>query len=154
MSEGGPSEAELSSHPADRLIRAIIRGGAVPSAADTQRILRRMSEAPLPATQYHLRRRLDDEQWRLHTTEQQYLDDIRNAIRDLPARLGLYERRGGTIAAIVTETARVVPAERLGPVWLPVFFVAYSADRGIILTGYQASTIGRLSVPEDVQWLK
>jgi hypothetical protein len=32
-----------------------------------------------------------------------------------------------------------------------MLFVVYSADRGIILSGYQASSLSRIALPEDVQ---
>jgi hypothetical protein len=93
-----------------------------------------------------------DEQWQDGTTEQEYVDDLRAAIQEPSARLLVYQRRGGSIAA--TLTANGVPAERRGPESLPLLYVVYSADRSTIASGYQASTVGAISIPGDSRWLK
>jgi len=37
---------------------------------------------------------------------------------------------------------------------LPFVFVIYAADRGRIVSGYQASGVEAIAIPDDVQWLK
>lgn len=172
-------DSRHSDHPTDRLIRELIQTGRPVEAGEVERILERMASAPFdpriirtPARErgqhycgrtvqphdeavvVHLVRRvLRDEQWADGTTSQEYLDDLRRSIR-LEAQLALYHRRGGNVAATLTPTAHVVPAERRGPRSLPVLWVVYSADRGIIVTGYQASSRDEISIPEDTKWLQ
>lgn len=35
-----------------------------------------------------------------------------------------------------------------------LFLVVYSADQGIILSGYQIAEIGEASIPPEVLWLR
>lgn len=111
-----------------------------------------MAEATFPTVGPHLARRLRERQWAEGITEERYLDDLRRAIRAADARLALYMRRGGHIAAVVSDTARIIPALRRGASSRPLLFVVYSADRGIIVTGYQASDLGHIGLPEGVLW--
>jgi hypothetical protein len=112
-----------------------------------------MAEAPFPACTGHLAKRIRDKQWIEETTEQDYLDDLRQAVRDDDAHLVVYRRRGGNLAAVLTETTRIIEGHRLGANWDPLFFVVYSADPGIILSGYQANSLNPIALPEDVRWL-
>ena len=103
----------------------------------------------------HLAQRAAAEgQWASGTTAAEYVDDLWRAVRSPRARLAVYVRRGGPIAALVTPTSDVIPADRLGPGALPWLIVVYSADRGILITGYQFSTFDEVSIPEDARWLK
>jgi hypothetical protein len=103
----------------------------------------------------HLAQRVAAEgQWIIGTTAAQYVDDLRRAVRWPRARLAIYRRRAGAIAATVNQTADIVPQSRLGPRALPGLLVVYSVDRGILISGYQFSTFDELSIPEDALWLK
>lgn len=95
-----------------------------------------------------------ERQWAFGTNAESYLADVRSAVRSPYARIAAYRRRGGAIVAVVASTEAVVEAARRGAKTLSLFVVAYSADRGIIVTGYQASDLTTVSVPEEVQWLK
>ncbi|MGH2610181.1 MAG: hypothetical protein ACRDHF_13960 [Tepidiformaceae bacterium] len=84
---------------------------------------------------------------------EQFRDDINGAIVDA-SRVALYLRRGGIMAATVTETDRAVPRFRAGRVKRPLLLVVYSADRDTLITGYQFSSMGTISVPEDAIWVE
>lgn len=170
----------LSQHPADQLIRELIASARAATASDVDAIIQRMATAPFDSRVFPLPRRyhglsylghtitarepalfghlvqrvIGDGQWRWDSTEAEYLADLRSAVRHESARIGVYQRRGGAIAAIVVPTAEVLSADRRGPRALPWLFVAYSADRGTIISGYQATALDRLSIPEHVRWLR
>jgi hypothetical protein len=172
-------ERRLSDHLTDRLIRELILTGRKAGRGEIARILDRMATAPFnsravlasPDEQglhyrgrtvlerdeslfIHLVRRVIlDEQWAYGVTEAEYLDDLRRAIRDPSARLAIYQRRGGFISATLTPTDQAVPALRRGPDSLSQVWVVYSADHGIIVSGYQVSSRGELSIPKDTRWL-
>ena len=58
----------------------------------------------------HLAQRVAAEgQWIIGTTAVQYVDDLRRAVRWPGARLAIYPRRAGAIAAIVNQTSDIVP---------------------------------------------
>jgi hypothetical protein len=95
---------------------------------------------------------IEDEQWEDGTSEGLYLGDLRAAVRDPTARLVLYQRRGGPIAAILTTNA--IPRERRGVESLNLLYVVYSADHSTLIPGYQASDLSTLSIPGDARWLK
>jgi hypothetical protein len=167
-----------SQHPVDLLIRELIASGRAATEAEIAAIVARMASAPFDprvvpvgrkhqglqyrgralsnrehALFFHLvLRAVYDEQWRTGTTEDEYVDDLRSAIRDPDAHLLVYERRGGSIAAILTPNN--VAVERRGPEALPFLYVVYSADRSTIASGYQASAISAISIPGDARWLK
>lgn len=104
---------------------------------------------------YHLIKRVVIErQWAEGTEFGEYLGDPRRAIRHPQARLAVYQRRGGILAVTITPTERVVPRERLGPLALPNLLVIFSANRGMIVTGYQYSSIEAIGIPKEAQWLK
>lgn len=144
----------LSQDPTDVLIRDLIQTGRDATAEEIDQITKRMAGARFPSLNAHLVKHVDDEQWVTGTTEQEYLSDLQRAIQDESARLAVYKRRGGNLASVLAETERIVDERRRGLDWEPLLFVAYSADRGIIVTGYQASSLSRITLPEDVRWLK
>lgn len=100
----------------------------------------------------HLLRRVRKErQWAEGTTKEQYLADLRTATRHPDARVLVYERRGGTFAAILAPNT--IPAQRRGELGRPFVFVAYSTDWGKITTGYQTAGRSNLSIGEPL-WLR
>lgn len=173
-------DERMSQHPVDVLIREIIRTRRPATDDEIGRIIDRMAAAPfdqrlvpvltklrgtayqghiLDAREdsftYHLVKRVVDErQWTSGTTGVQYIADLRRAIRHPLSRLTVYERRGGYIAATLTPTSAAIPAARRAPGSHPELLVAYSADRGIILSGYQVSDLARTGIPEETTWLK
>jgi hypothetical protein len=105
------------------------------------------------ALTYHLVKRVVDEgQWAFGTTAAEYLGDLHEAARIQDGRLVLYSRRGGDMAVVLSQN-RIAP-NRLGPAALPWLVVVFSADRGTIISGYQASSVSQVSIPEDGLWLK
>jgi hypothetical protein len=63
-------------------------------------------------------------------------------------------RQGGFIAISIAATDDIAPRERLGVAREPMLVVVYSAERGIIISGYQASSPSKVSIPGDALWLK
>ena len=117
-------------------------------------IIRRISVAPFPTAAEHLARRITERQWPPATTEQQYVEQVRRAARDETARIAIYARRGGNLAAILTQSERVLLTQQRGQKSLPWLFVVYSADRGMIVSGYQATSLQTIALPEDIRWLR
>lgn len=146
--------SKLSSHPTDKLIRELLRFGRPATVEEIGQIERRMATAPFPTAVAHRDRHVTDEQWTEATTVQQYTDDVRKALSDPKARLAVYVRRGGHMAAAITDTARIVPNGRRGARSVPLLFVAHSADRGILVAGYQASSLKTVALPEQIRWLR
>jgi hypothetical protein len=169
-----------SQHPVDQLIGALVQPGRVVEPTEIDRIIDRMATAPfdprlapVPLAErgldyqgrvllardeslfMHLVRRvLIDGQWAEGTTTEQYLADLRRGVRATSARLAVYARRGGRLATALTATAGSVPVERRGPAALPLLLVVYSADRSMIVTGYQVSSLQVAGISEDARWLR
>lgn len=165
---------------ANRLIHELIRTGRHATLEEIEQIVESMATAsfdPRPvrvrveergasyqghtlgsrsdSLMYHLIKRVVIErQWVSGTTANEYLEDLRRAVRDPAARLCVYDRRGGPVAATVTATHLVLPPERLGEGALLNLLVVYSADRGIIVSGYQFSSLARTGIPQEARWLK
>jgi hypothetical protein len=104
-------------------------------------------------TAHLVKRVLVEHRWAFGTTAHRDLDDLRRAARLTSVRLALYERRGGSAVVLLAATEDVLPPERRGHQSLPLFVVVYSADRGIIVSGYQASELAAIAFPGVVQWL-
>lgn len=117
----------LSDHPTDHLIREVIRTRQPATDEEVERILERISRAPFigkvrvpprhrglelrgravgvreDSLFYHLAKRVDEGQWEEGTTEEEYLEDLRDAASSPAARLVLYSLRGGNVAAVVSD---------------------------------------------------
>lgn len=171
---------ELSPDPADQLIREIIAVPRPATDAEVRRIIERVATAPfnpavvrVPGRErgatyaghtlgaresslvYHLVKRVAIERlWAEGTTASDYLDDLSRAVRSAAARLALFADRGDHIVAVITPTASAVPAHRRGAEWQPNALVVYSADRGMIRTGYQFSSLQAVDIPKEAQWLR
>ena len=170
---------ESSRAVARALIRELVHSGRHASPEDIARIRDLMATAPFdparipiparfrdrgifgeptgtlePSLRYHLlKRTLVEKQWAEGTSESAFLGDLRRSILTAKSRLLLYQRRGGLLAACVSATEEVVPAQRLGQDFLPQLIVIYSADRDIIVSGYQFSTLDEVSIPREARWL-
>jgi hypothetical protein len=168
------------SSDADQLIIELIRSRRAATADEVRRILERMAPAPfddrprrvpvqerglkyldwtlerrMPSPIYHLVKRVAiEEQWAVGTTEEQYVSDLQVAVRHPAARLVVYERRGGCMAATVTLTSLVLPVERMNLGTLEMLLVVFSADRGTIVSGYQFSESDTVAIPGDALWLR
>src|SRR5262245_54500080 len=167
----------LSPHPADELIRELIQTGRPAGAAEIERILQRMETAPFdpqirptpdklrdqaylgrklgprePTLIIHLAQRmLGDEQWRVGTTAAEDLTDLRKGLRAPGARLAIYADRGGVIAASFGPNSASAMSRGARPE--PWLFVVYSADRGMLITGYQVSGLHTVRIPGSARWL-
>ena len=164
----------------DQLIHELVQTGRAATVDEIERIVERMATAPFDprlvrvarqhrgltyqgqtlaaradSLAYHLIQRVVVEsQWIYGTTAQQYVADLRQALGSQQARLVLFERRGGIVAATVTPTTVVVPPIRWGTDPKPHLLVVYSADRGILITGYQFSALDEVSIPQEARWLR
>jgi hypothetical protein len=180
MPEGADPSSKRSGHPIDRLIRELVGTGRSAEPDEVARILDRIATADfderivrIPPTErgivyggrrllpwddslfaHLVRRVIVTEQWAAGTTAEQFVGDLRSAARDNSAALVLYLRRGGAVAGVLILTDRVVSLQGRGRRSLPELFVAYSADRGIIVTGYQVSSRESLAIPGDAVWLR
>lgn len=52
-----------------------------------------------------VKRVVDEQQWAVGTTAAQYVDDLRRAIQRPDARVIVYPRRGGPVAATISQTS-------------------------------------------------
>lgn len=173
------SDSLLSRHPIDVLIREIVKGNLDATSSDVEQIIERLATAPfmsdlvpvprsvreliademkvgavVSSLTLHLLKRLAEEQWSVGANEGTYLADLRFAIRNRSSRLAVYNRRGGVIALSVSQTIDVLPSYSRGDRWLPLFVVVYSVDRGMIVSGYQATSIATITIPRDARWLR
>lgn len=170
----------MTQHPVDQLIRELIQMRRPARPTDVEQIIALMTAAPfdsgivavpgqergaryrdiiltarVPSLDYHLVKRVAlEHQWADGTTAQDYVADLRRVARLPEARLAVYERRGGNIAAVVAATEDAVPQQRRGSRSEPHLVVIYSADRGIMVTGYQFSNISTVGIAPGAQWLK
>jgi hypothetical protein len=170
----------MGQHPTDLLIRRLIQTGGVAAPAEIEQIVERMATAPFDRREipipmrlrgftyqgeslgarhdsfgYHLVKRVVDErQWAHGTTAADYLADLRRGVRNRRARLAVYERRGGFMAAALAATSAAVPSARRGTEALPSLLVVYSTDRGVIISGYQVSSFERTGIPGEALWLR
>jgi hypothetical protein len=169
-----------SQHPIDQLIRGLIQSGRQADEQEVRQVLDRLAAVPFdpltrsvrsrhrglsyqglalgdraPSLDYHLVQRvIVDRQWTVGTTAAEYVADLRNAVRHPASHLAVYERRGGHVAIVLAATEAILVPMRRGPLWLPELLVTYSADRGIIVTGYQVSSRAAASIPLGARWLK
>lgn len=103
-------------------------------------------------TAHLLKRVFINEQWRIGTTPEELLADIKAAALHESAKLVVYERRGGIIVGVLSEN--VTPSARRGSLSLPFMYIVYSSDRGSIISAYQASDVQAIVIPGDALWLR
>ena len=173
-----PEDERTSQHPVDILIREIIRTRRPATDNEIEQIINRIADVPfnpdmvgVPRKHQGLRyqgrvvRKHDDslfvhlvqrvlleDQWKDGTSVEEYLGDLRAAILDTRARLLIYHRRGGSIAGVFVTNS--VPIARRGRKHEPYLYVVYSADRGIIISGYQVSGVEQISISGEPLWLR
>lgn len=168
----------VSQHPTDRLIRELVDDERSATGAEIAAIVVRIASAPFdprsvavppalrgltynaqtlgnhaPSLDLHMVKRLIVErQWSDSTTTTQYLSDLRRAVRAPETRISTYVRRGGYIVGALSPTVAVIPPSRRGAGALPLLLVIYSVDRGMIISGYQVSTIEQTGIPQEARW--
>jgi hypothetical protein len=102
----------------------------------------------------HLAQRvIVDGQWRDGTNAEEYVEDLRAAVRDPEARIGVGQPEGSQPLVYVLAN-NPVPDDRRGAWPEALMFVLYGADSGVIITGYQASGMEAIDFPENVRWLR
>jgi len=169
----------VSQHSTDRLIRELVDKERPATEAEIAAIVVRMANAPFdprtvpvspalrgltyaaqtlgahaPSLDVHLVKRIMVErQWAYGTTAAQYLSDLRRAVRAPKTRVIAYIRRGGYIVSALSHTASVLTPSRRGTGTLPLLLGVYSTDRGMIVSGYQVSTIEQAGIPQEARWL-
>ncbi len=177
-SGSGTGARDTGADPADVLVRQLWRERRRATPNEREQIQRRIASAPFnpdlvdvppefrgktfgrerfgtraESLLVHLAQRVwDDKQWRLSTTEGEYLADLRRAAGDDEAELVVYERRHGLFVGVLAPN-RLSP-RRLGRAPGALMYVVYSAHRGILVTGYQVAHRRRLLVPGDSLWLR
>lgn len=170
----------VSQHSTDRLIRHLAQASSPATRDEAEQIITRMAEAPFDRREvpvptrlrgltdqghvltarcdslvYHLiKRTLDERQWADGTTHEEYLADLRRVVCHSASRLAVYERRGGFMAVALAQTMAAVPLARQAVGTLPHLLVVYSAEHGMIVTGYQVSSLDLIGIPEAARWLK
>jgi len=169
------------SHPADRLIHDLIahpraateeeirlitvRIASTPFNRDIQRVQRdergRTYQAITLGAQadsltLHLFRRVvGDSQWAVDTTAEGYVQSLRRAARDTRNRLILYRQwQNRNLAAIIVPTENALTLAQMGTKAEPNLFVLYLANRGILISGYQFSSMDTIRIPGDAVWLR
>lgn len=96
-----------------------------------------------------------DEQWAGGTTSEQYVSDLHAAVEDDFTRIAIGRPEGSQpLVYVFADTERVAPERRRGAQTLPLVFVLYGVDTGVIITGYQVSRVEVVRVPLDLRWLK
>ncbi len=101
----------------------------------------------------HLAQRvLANEQWSNTTTKEEFLRDIERAVLHPDVALAVYETRRTNYAAVVAPN--VVSRSRLGRQPGKLMVVPYSANRGRIVSAWQARDEENLLVPERARWIK
>jgi hypothetical protein len=132
----------------------LIATGRAASPSEIGAIIARIASASFFTGESHHAKRVREEQWPSWSTAAEYVADLQRAARDPEANLILYERRGGNLAAILARSGRSLPSEWPGVARFPFLVVVYSADRGTIVSGYLASGMETISLPEGARWLR
>jgi hypothetical protein len=168
------------SHPADLLIRELIARPRSATEKDVRLIADRVADAPfsmeiqeIPPRERertyqgitlgkyadsltrHLFRRIYEEQWATGTTADAYVRSLHRAVCEPSARIALYQRWGSrdTVAFIV-PTRDVLKPRQIGAKAEPNLLVVYEANRGILISGYQFSSMATIRIPGDAIWLR
>lgn len=173
-------DERLSQHPVDRLIRHLVATSLAPSDDQIGAILDRLATAPfdhreirVPPSErglggrastlgqrarsldYHLIKRVTiDRAWSSATRPIDYVSDLQHVARAASCRLYILRRRGGHLAVAFAPTSQVIPPVRLGQDAQAWVLVVYSADWGIIVTGYQTNDEPATRLPREATWLK
>lgn len=152
-------QVEVTDGVVDRIARHVARAdfyeGVVPVKADIvgKEYLGRVIEKREDALFAHLVKRvLGDKQWADGTTEAVFAKDLRNVVRKNDFGMALYERHGGTMLMVVGDNNLAKSHKGEKPEAL--LAVLYSANRGKIISGYQASSLDTLDIEENAIWLR
>ena len=162
----------------NRLIREFLDPLRVPTDREIGKILNHVAKAPFrsgrirvdedllvavfsgrtldkrePSLTVHLAKRVVvEEQWAIGTTEEQYVADLHSIVDDAELRMVVYRSRDGQCKLGLLAPNRL-PRERLGGNSEKLLWVVYSANYGTITTGYQVSSVDRITIPKGARWL-
>lgn len=177
---GRPSSgARRGEHAIDRLIRQLADDPrALPTDEQIRQIARRVASAPfnpqfadmLPVAdadylgrpiaargpslfQHLVKRVLINQQWVYGTTADQLLDDFRRTATAPSSRFGVSKRGPASTLIVQAATDQVVSTAHRGPQAGPHILVFYSANRGMIVSGYQVDDVTLVAVTRHVRWL-
>jgi len=158
----------------DRRIRQIVAGSRTPSIEDAVMIQNRAANAPfyrkeanvpsdLTGTQLpgghvigerdqsiyiHLAKRIQQRQWPITTSPESYLNDLQTFAKRDDVKMLLYERRGGNMVAFIGSSPYTEKGSEKNMI------VVYSADHGMIVSGYQFSDFTNLNLGTNQRWLR
>lgn len=173
LSDGGET-----SHPDDLIRELIADPERLATAEEVAKILEHIARAPFNTrmigvsaelvgleflgeelraqedslTAHLAARVLRDKQWREGSTKEDFLSDVRRAVLHPNAALAVYETRRTNFAGIVAPNT--VPVDRHGSDVGDYIVVLYSADRGRIITAYQAEDENNTRIPERARWIR
>ena len=100
---------------------------------------------------YHLFKHIDDGQWRVGTSFDEYLGDLRQGILHAE-RISSYIHQNERVVGFFARNRTGI--SHLGPAPEEYLYVVYSINRHAIITGYQTSGLEKLTIREDAVWLK
>ncbi len=95
---------------------------------------------------------LRDKQWREGSMKEDFLSDVKRAVLHPDVALAVYETRRTNFAGAVAPNT--VPLGRRGSDSGDYIVVLYSADRGRIITAYQAEDAYSTRIPERARWIR
>jgi hypothetical protein len=169
------------SHPADLLIHELIARPRPATDQETLLITDRIASAPFnedmqnvpvplrslryrgvtlgthttPLILHFIQHVEIEKQWAAGTTINAFTESLHRAVRDSEVQIALYRQWGmRDITAAIVSTKRVLDSRQMGSGALPNILVVYRADRGMLISGYQFSTIDTVRIPKDAVWLK
>ncbi|MBI2954237.1 MAG: minor capsid protein [Chloroflexi bacterium] len=105
-----------------------------------------------PSVIAHFAKRvLLENQWVDGTSEDQYLADLRSILDDHELSKVVYQGTDEKVYLGFLAPNRL-PVERTGMNRRPFIWFIYSADYGTITSGYQVSSIDKITLPKGVKW--
>ncbi|MDQ6905284.1 MAG: hypothetical protein M3176_00500 [Chloroflexota bacterium] len=168
-------------HPADWLIHDLIAHPRTATEEETRLITDRIASAPFnpdiqrvqryergrkyqaitlgsqadSLTLHLFRRVMGDSQWAAGTMAEDYVQSLQRAARDSRNRLVLYRQwYDRDLAAVIVPTGNVLAPKQIGTKPEPNLLVLYLANRGILISGYQFSSMDTIRIPGDALWLR
>ncbi len=105
-----------------------------------------------PSDFYHLFKHTQDSQWKIGTTFEEYLSDLKNGITDPEGRIVTYFHQGGPVLGFFGQN-KIDPIH-LGDTPEPYLCVVYSVKQRAIITGYQTGDLANITIEEGARWIK
>ncbi len=149
------SAKQLSQHAGDKVARNLLQGRA-PTSATKGNLTARVRDAQWNSEKSlnsHIEKRVKEGQFSESFNSKKYQEVIQNVCLNKDAQVAVYNRRGGSMVAVIAKMEDVVPPELRGAKTEQLMAVFLSADRGKIITAYQASSLGALDLGDNPLWL-